>query len=113
MATSINRTIPVIVAFVAGIAIGYFASMLPPEGDGMSGTVAPAERYRASSITEDDIVLGDQALVELMQTDAFTTVMNDPELAGLLANSNFRMLFGDLGFNGLMANAEFRTLDGE
>ena len=87
MAFSITKTVPIIVAFVAGVAIGHFASSVPPDSDGMAGTVAPAERYRANPMTADDVVLGDESLVNLMQTDAFTAVMRDPDLASLLADA--------------------------
>ena len=92
MATSSNKAVPLIVAFVAGVAIGYLGSMVPPDNDGMTGTVAPAQRYRANQMSSEDVVLGDQALVDLMQTDAFTAIMNDPELASLIADGVFQNL---------------------
>ena len=97
---------PIIVAtFVAGVAIGYFASSMPPAGDGMSGTVAPAERYRAAQPTSDDIVLGDQSLVDLMQSDAFNAVMNDPDMASMLADARMRELFANANFTAMLGNA--------
>ena len=87
MATSSNKFIPIVAAFVGGITIGYFGSTMPPGDDVMSGTVAPAQRYRAEQPGSDDIRLGDQALVDLMQSDVFIKVMSDPAFAALLADA--------------------------
>ena len=103
MATS-NKTIPIIAAGVVLLAaVAYFGGGFP-SGNELTGTVAPAERYRAEGVTENDVVLGDQALVDLMQSDAFTMIMNDPELAGLLADARYNEFFADARFNQLMAD---------
>jgi hypothetical protein len=109
MTTSSIRTIPIIVAtFVAGVAIGYFASSIPPEGDGMTGTVAPAERYRAAQPTGDDIVLGDQALQEFMQTDAFGQIMGNEALRDALSNAAVRDALSNASVRDALSNAAVR-----
>ena len=112
MAISSIKTVPIIVAFVAGVTIGYFASSVPSGSDGMSGTVAPAERYRAVQPTRDDIKLGDQALVDLMQSDVFIAVMSDSDMASTLSDARMRSLFANANFTGMLGSAELQALFG-
>ena len=48
---------------LAAVALGIvvFASGYPPKAEDLTGTVAPAERYRATQAGGDAIKLGDQA----------------------------------------------------
>ena len=46
----------------------------PPRGE-TAGTIAPAERYRATQIDTQDVVLGDDSVPKLMQTDAFSPLL--------------------------------------
>ena len=41
MASSTNKTVQIVAAFAAGVALGYVVSMAPQQDDGMSGTIAP------------------------------------------------------------------------
>ena len=107
MASSTNKTVQIVAAFVAGVALGYVVSMAPQQDDGMSGTIAPAERYRAEQPGEDSIRLGDEALAELMQSDVFIEAVSDPDISAMLADARFSALFGDADFRALFANARF------
>jgi hypothetical protein len=60
MATSKKTFGMITVGAVALAAIAYFGTNYPPDGDDMSGTIAPAERYRANQPTAADVQLGDQ-----------------------------------------------------
>ena len=42
-------------------AILYFGGDIPQDGTNASGTIVPAERYRANQIDSSDVVLGDEA----------------------------------------------------
>ena len=44
-------------AVVAG-AIMYFSDGYPPNAEQSSGTIVPAQRYGASQISSEDVVLG-------------------------------------------------------
>ena len=69
MATS-NKAIPLVLIGIAALAvIAYFGMNTGP--DEVAGTVAPAERYRAEQMSEDDINLGDQSVQDFMQSDLF------------------------------------------
>jgi hypothetical protein len=77
-----------------GVAAYGVGRVYPPLGPS-SGTIAPAERYVSSQVGEADVTLGDTAVPELMQTDAFQVLVKDP---------NFRKLANDPGFAALASN---------
>src|SRR5262245_28564115 len=77
---------------IAAFAIG---TVLPPTSSQMSGTIAPAERYRSAQVGEGDITLGDQSVPQLMQTDAFELMVNDPSFRALAADPGFAALARD------------------
>src|SRR3954463_8504694 len=79
---------------VVGIAAYGLGRVYPPMGP-TAGTVAPAQRYVSSQVGEADVTLGDTAVPELMQTDAFQVMVKDP---------NFRALASDPGFAALASN---------
>src|SRR4029453_12425065 len=65
----------------------------PPLGPSQ-GTVGPAERYVSAQVTEADVTLGDTAVPELMQTDAFELMVRDPSFRALAASEGFKALAG-------------------
>jgi len=69
MATS-NKAIPIVIGAIALVAVVWFGSNMSTDEE-ITGTVAPAERYRAEQPGTNEIQLGDQSVQELMQTDAF------------------------------------------
>ena len=48
-----------------------------------AGTVAPAQRYVNSQVSDKDVTLGDTSVPELMQTDAFEAMVKDPDFRKL------------------------------
>ena len=80
----------------AGIAIGAVAVVvagayyfdIPPSADNLSGTITPAERYRApQQVTAADVKLGDQTIAQLLQSDAVVKLIKDPEFQALASNA--------------------------
>src|SRR6185503_1557971 len=63
----------------------------PPMGPS-EGTIAPADRYVSAQITGADVTLGDTAVPELMQTDAFELMVHDPDFRALAASPGFKAL---------------------
>ena len=103
-----NKTIPAFVlGAVVGGAIAYFGLTNPP-GDALTGTVAPAERYRAEQISGTDIELGDQTLQEFMQTDVYTTLVNDPAFRTAVASDAFRSMIASEAFLVALNSDTFR-----
>ena len=58
------------------------------------GHVAPADRYVSSQVTDADVTLGDTAVPELMQTDAFELMVHDTNFRALAASPGFQALAG-------------------
>src|SRR5215212_12119823 len=77
-----------------GVAAYGLGRVYPPMGPS-AGTIAPAQRYVSSQVTDADVTLGDTSVPELMQTDAFELMVKDP---------NFRALAQDPGFAALAQN---------
>jgi hypothetical protein len=80
------------VAAAAGVLIAAFIFKFPPGGENVSGTVVPAQRYRAEQIKAEDVKLGDQAVAKLMQTEAFQRIVRDPKMRTLARDPGFQAL---------------------
>ncbi len=78
---------------VFGLAAYGLGRVYPPLGPS-AGTVAPAERYVSSQVGEGDVTLGDTAVPQLMQTDAFELMVKDPKFRALAASPGFQALAG-------------------
>src|SRR6476659_7005410 len=95
MATSLSNNRKLIVSGVGVLAVGVAAYSLgrvyPPLGPS-EGTVGPADRYVSSQVTEADVTLGDTAVPELMQTDAFGLMVHDPSFRAFAASPGFQAL---------------------
>lgn len=90
---NVNRKIWGGAAFaVVALGVAAVAFDYPPKSRDLSGTIAPAERYRAPQSGADAIKLGDQSIAQLMQTDAFDRMVKDPELQVLARNQDMRAL---------------------
>ena len=68
MATS-NKAFPIIIGAIVLVAVVWFGSNMSTD-DELTGTVAPAERYRAEQPGTDDIELGDQELQAVLHHPA-------------------------------------------
>jgi anion-transporting ArsA/GET3 family ATPase len=75
------------IAAVAVVVAGHYLFGFPPGVDNLTGTITPAERYRApQQISAADVKLGDQSVAQLLQNDAVVKLINDPEFQALAAN---------------------------
>jgi hypothetical protein len=74
-----------------GVAAYGLGRVYPPLGPS-AGTVAPAQRYVNSQVSEADVTLGDTSVPELMQTDAFELITKDPNLRSLAASPGFQAI---------------------
>ena len=92
------------IAVAAVLAVAFFTIDYPPDGSKTAGTVAPAQRYRAEQPKAGDVKLGDQAVAQLMQTEAFDRFVKDPSTRALAADPNFQAL-ARTHANGLVALA--------
>ena len=87
-----NVFIGVSVAVAAALLVGHYALDFPGGGKGVSGTVAPAQRYRAPQIQAQDVKLGDQSIAQVMQSDAFDRLIKDPQVRALAQDASFKAL---------------------
>src|SRR3954469_13645538 len=76
-----------------GLAAYGLGRVYPPLGPS-AGTIAPAERYVSSQVSEGDVTLGDTSVPELMQTDAFELMVKDPNFRALATDPAFAALAG-------------------
>src|SRR3954447_5159399 len=74
-----------------GMAAYGLGRVYPPLGPS-EGTVGPAQRYVSSQLSEGDVTLGDTAVPELMQTDAFELMVHDANFRALVASPGFQAL---------------------
>jgi hypothetical protein len=61
---------------VALVTVMVMSGYYPPGNENLSGTIAPAERYQSDQISESDVVLGDESVAKIMQTDEFEQLVN-------------------------------------
>src|SRR3982750_4742788 len=89
-----------ILTSAAVIAVGLGAYGLgrvyPPAGPS-AGTIAPADPYVSSQVRDAAVTLGDTAVPQLMQTDAFELFVHD---------KNFRALASSPGFQALVSQPQ-------
>ena len=100
---------------IGGVAVAVAAAVyitvdFPVGVEAASGAIVQAERYRGEALTADDIQTGDQAVVQLMQTDEFHKLINDPEFTALAASADYQAMHANPDFQALMANAAYRAL---
>ena len=74
------------------VIVGYFFVDFPAGRQNVSGTVVPAQRYRAEQIQAGDVKLGDQAVAQLMQTESFERLVRDPKLRAMAQDPAFQAL---------------------
>lgn len=77
---------------VLAIGVAMIAFDYPPKSQDVTGTIAPAERYRAPQATNEPVKLGDQTIAQLMQNDGFDKAIKDPQMQALSQDASFRML---------------------
>lgn len=83
--SSLAGNLAAVVATVA-IALGTVGIA---RADDVHGGIVAAERYRAPQPSTQDVRLGDQSLVQLLQNDAFLKVAGDGDIQQLVAEPGF------------------------
>jgi hypothetical protein len=77
---------------VLAVGVALIAFDYPPKSQDVTGTIAPAERYRAPQATTEPVKLGDQTIAQLMQNDGFDKAIKDPQMQSLSQDASFRLL---------------------
>src|SRR5258708_8215905 len=78
------------IALVALVTAGYFSFFYPPSGKHVTGTIAPAARYRAEQIGKSDVKVAETDITRWTQTAEFDHLSKDPAARKLFANAAFR-----------------------
>ena len=96
---------------VLAIAIGVVGYLdLGSENSYLSGALQQADRYRDNNISSDDVVLGDDDVAQLLQSDAFMALIEDESFSQLMADAKFTNLMANREFRALMANRQAQQL---
>ena len=78
-------------AAAAAVVLGVFAvTGYPPIGRGTEGSIDAAKRYQSQQLAARDVVLGDTAVQEFLQSDVFDRLMRDDAARKLLTNVRTR-----------------------
>src|SRR3954471_22142023 len=93
-----NVFIGIGIAAVAALAVGHYVFEIPSSAENASGTVTPAERYRAPQVKAENVQLGDQTIAKLLQDEKIERALRDPAFQQLAANPE--------AFAALAANAQ-------
>jgi hypothetical protein len=108
----VNRKLGAAVVFsVVALGVASFVFDFPPKQQDITGTIAPAERYRAPQAGAEAVKLGDQTIAQLMQSDAFDKIVKDPELSAAAKDANFRALALVLSRNNDAAQRVMASMD--
>jgi len=96
---------------VLAIAVGVIGYLdLGSENSYISGALQQADRYRDNNITADDVVLGNDDVAQLLQSDAFIAMIEDESFSQLMADAKFVELMANREFRALMANRQVQQL---
>lgn len=96
---------------VLAIAVGVIGYLdLGSENSYISGALQQADRYRDNNITADDVVLGNDDVAQLLQSDAFIAMIEDESFSQLMADAKFVDLMANREFRALMANRQVQQL---
>jgi hypothetical protein len=89
-----NTFIGIGLAALGAVLFGHYVLDIPTGGQNLSGTVAPAQRYRSEQqIKQSDVKLGDQEVAQLLQNDAVDKLLKDPGFQKLAANQEAMAAF--------------------
>src|SRR4249920_1330522 len=75
-----------LVAAVVGFV--YWKGIYPPR-TGVEGTIGAANRYQSQQISDNDVVLKDEAVQAFLQSDTFRKIAANPEFGRLSAEAAF------------------------
>src|ERR1700687_3078527 len=75
-----------LVAIAGGVLV--VGGVYPPSHSMTSGTIVPAERYRAKQMSHFDVGRGDKSVPTMMQTDSYQAAANHTAVASQAASSS-------------------------
>ena len=94
-------------AAAAAVVLVLFATTgFPPIGRGTEGTIDGARRYQAQQLAAKDVVLGDPAAQQFLQSDVFDRLMKNDAARKALANGNLRDALMDVSLANALGRAE-------
>ena len=99
-----------VVGIVVLAGVAYVADIYPPSDESLTGSIVPAERYRAekSATSSSRLALGDESVAQFMQTDLYRQIVADRELAALFASDGFRQALASDGFRAALGSDNFK-----
>ena len=108
--SSKNKIWLVVVGIVVLAGVAYVADIYPPSDESLTGSIVPAERYRAekSATSSSRLALGDESVAQFMQTDLYRQIVTDRELAAVFASDGFRQALASDGFKQALASDGFK-----
>src|SRR6267143_1877594 len=97
------------IVLVAMAAAVYFSFFYPPSGKQVTGTIAPAARYRAEQIGKADVKVEETDITRWTQTAEFDHLSKDPAARKLFANAAFRNALANDAFRNALGSDAFRS----
>ena len=88
-----------------GVVFAFWSGLVPPKS-GLEGTIGAAQRYQSGQITDKDVVLQDQQLQALLQSDVFHKLQTDPAY-----EAGFRAVVNSKAFEEAAKAGDFTELD--
>jgi len=96
-------------AAAAAIVLAVFAvTGFPPVGHGIEGTIGAAKKYQAPQMGTADVLLGDAAAQEFLQSDVFDRLVKDPEARALLSHAEILASLADRAIADALADSQYR-----
>jgi hypothetical protein len=98
-------------AAAATIALAVLSyTGFPSVGRGTEGTIGAAKKAEQPQLTDKDVVLGDTAAQEFLQSPEFDQLMKDPQARNLLADAALNSYLRDPRFANAIRDANARWL---
>jgi len=96
-------------AAAATIILAVFVARGFPIVDrGTEGAIGAAKKYQAPQLTNSDVVVGDAAAQEFLQSETFDRLIKDPQAVSLLSNADLRAALGRQGFADALRDVKIR-----
>ena len=90
-------------------AVAYVGVKFPVPEENTSGTIMPAERYRGDQLSSDDVVLGDESISVLMQSDLYVQITTDGDFANAMRSDAFQNALASDAFRNALESDSFRN----
>jgi len=94
----VRKAVLGLAAAAAVVLAVYTIKGFPPVDRGTEGTIGAAQKYQAPQIGDNDVVLGDAAAQEFLQSEAFDRLLKDPEARSLLADKSVQAQLKNVAF---------------